>query len=58
MAGETGFEPATNGFGVHDSASWATPLKRGVFQSSNNYYNKIIGFGQILKRQIKSFSWI
>ena len=48
MAGETGIEPATNGFGVHYSASWATPLKRGVFQSSNSYYNKVMLLGQVL----------
>ena len=48
MAGETGIEPATNGFGVHYSASWATPLWRGVFQSSNNYYNKVMVIGQVL----------
>ena len=56
MAGETGIEPATNGFGVHYSASWATPLERGVFQSSNDYYNRVIGLGQILYISLFNFS--
>ena len=58
MAGETGVEPATNGFGVHYSASWATPLRRGVFQSSNNYYNRVRGLGQVLLLLLSYFSYV
>ena len=58
MAGETGIEPATNGFGVHYSASWATPLGRGVFQSSNNYYNRVRELGQVLLFLLFYFSFV